>query len=594
MLHRQRGAFIFITPVILTLIVLFAVMAVDGARIYGVRNDLQNQANAAASAGAEATQACGGVDVSIAAMKARALAAAQAQGFTGAADDLELRMGLLVPDPDSPGQVMFQEVNDIAASNAVRVLLSREEAISRLLPESVLGSITLSASTAVRKEVRASLSASGSTLGVHQGVLGGLLGAVFQNPSYILDPTSLSSLENTFVELGELLALLGVDHLEDALPLGADELAAALREIAGNATPAGELLDDLVGAAGISTLQISDILTALGDTRVPDDNPVELLGLVNSLLLNVIREQQLLNGAALSLTNLSALPLISAIDGNSLEVNLYVNRAPKYIFDVPARKNLDGEWEGVFYAPDISLEVIVQAGIAPLDLLGLVRLELADLTIPLAVDLGGGSGYLSSAMCARGVNNEVQFGMELERQLLELGTGTIDPDTGDVVIQPIDAKIGKVSLLAGLLTIDSLLNLEAEISGGLPGESASVMLEPDYPLYCSPQDGCSRRTYEDPGAGLSGLDLDVDVTRLALLETELGAVDLTPLVGLVTPLVSDLLYAVTQSLTTVVVNPLVDVLGVGVGGINVTVTAGDQNYTQLIENVRLANEGEPL
>ncbi|SFL99581.1 pilus assembly protein TadG-related protein [Marinobacter zhejiangensis] len=594
MLQRQRGAFIFITPVILTLIVLFTVMAVDGARIYGVRNDLQNQANAAASAGAEATQACGGVNVSVAAMKSRALAAAQAQGFSGAAEDLDLRVGVLVPDPDSPSQLLFQEVNDIAASNAVRVLLSREESISRLLPESVLGSITLSASTAVRKEVRASLSAAGSTLAVHQGVLGGLLGAVFQDPSYTLDPTSLSSLENTFVELGEVLSLLGVDNLEDALPLGADELAAALREIAGNATPAGELLDDLVGAAGISTLQISDILTALGDTRVPDNNPVELLGLVNSLLLNVIREQQLLNGAALALTNLGALPLISAIDGNSLEVNLYVNRAPKYIFDVPARKNLDGEWEGVFYAPDISLEVIVQAGIPPLDLLGLVKLELADLTIPLAVDLGGGSGYLSSAMCARGVSNEVQFGMELERQLLELGTGTIDPDTGDVVIQPIDANIGKVSLLAGLLTIDSLLNLEAEISGGLPGESASVMLEPDYPLYCSPQDGCSRRTYEDPGAGLSGLDLDVDVTRLALLETQLGAVDLTPLVGLVTPLVSDLLYDVTQSLTTVLVNPLLEVLGVGVGGINVTVTAGDQSYTQLIENVRLANEGEPL
>lgn len=591
MWHRQRGAFIFITPLILTTIALFAVMALDGARIYGVRNNLQNQANAAASAGAEAAQACGGTSVSVATMKNRALIAAQAQGFSGAVEDLDLRVGVLVPDPDNDRQLLFQEVTDIAKSNAVRVLLSQDEPISRLLPESVLGSVTLSASTAVRKEVRATLATTGSTAGVNNGLLGGLLGAVFEDPGYSLDPTSLDSLQNTFVELDELLAELGVDTIEDALPLTADNLAAALREIAGNATPAGELLDRMVSATGISGLEIADILGVVHEAEVPRDSQVELYGLVTSLLLNIVREQQLLNGSALTLSNLggAGLPLLSSINDTSLEVKLYVNRAPKVMWDVAAKKTLDGDWEGVFYAPDISLELSVDAEILSIDLAGLVTFELASLNIPLAVDLGGGSGYLSSAMCARGTNNDVEFGMQLDRQVLELATGTIDQDTGDVVPEPLDVDIGKVSLLFGLASVDPIVNLEAELSGDIPGESSQVTLEPNYPLYCTTAGECTQLTHNDPGGSLSGLNTDVNIINLSLLQSSLGGVDLTPIVAPLTPVVSDLLSDVTENLTEVVVSPLLQALGVGVSGISVTVTAADQNYTQMIEDVPLAN-----
>lgn len=594
MLRRQRGAFIFITPLILTIIALFSVMALDGARIYGVRNALQDQANAAASAGAEASQACGGVDVSVATMKARALAAAQAMGFTGTEENLDLRVGVLVPDPANPDQLLFQQVNDIAASNSVRIALTRDEPISRLLPEAILGTITLSASSAVRKEVRASLSTAGSTLGVSGGLLGSLLGAVLGDPGYSLDPTSFESLENTFVQVDELLAGLGVGTLEDALPLGADELAAVLRDVTGNATPAGLMLDDLIDATGISTLQVSDVLEVIGDTEVPGESKVELYGLVTSLLMNVIREQQLLHGTALSLANLGAagLPLISSIDEDSLVVNLYVNRAPKVVLDVPARKNLAGEWAGAFYAPDIGIEVIVDAEILPVNLV-IAELEVASLTIPLAVDLGGGDGYLSSALCARGVSNEVRFGMQLNRQVLQLATGSIDLDTGDIVPQPLDVEVGNVSVLLGLISLEPILNLEAEVSGEMAGESGEVILDPDYPLYCSPT-GCNRLTYDDAGAGLSALDTDINIIDLSLLQGSLGGVDLTPIVAPVTPLITDLLSDVTASVTGAVVSPLLQFLGVGVGGISVTVSEAKQNYTQLIENVGLANGGQAL
>lgn len=570
MLRRQRGALLFITPLILTIIALFSVMALDGARLYGVRDALQSQANAAASAGAEATQACGGTDISVDTMKARALVAAQAQGFTGTVDDLDLRVGLLVPDPDNPDQVLFQAVNDVAASNAVRIELTSDEPISRLLPQSILGTVTLSASSAVRKEVRASLSVAGSTLGVSGGLVGSLLGALFGDPDYSLDPTSLQSLSGTLVELGELLSLLGVDTLEDALPLGATELAAILRGVVGNATPVGDMLDRLIGVTGISTLSIGDVLTAVGDVGVDDENPIELLGLVTSLLLNVIEEQQVLTGTALSLPNLGLGGLPSSVD--TLSVNLYVFKAPQYVANIPARKNLDGDWEGVFYAPDISLEVAVNVKI-PL---------VAEVRVPLAVDLGGGDGYLSSAMCARGANNDVQFGMRLNRQVLKLATGTIDPENGNVVPEPL---VISVLSLPGI----SLLNIEADISGEIPGESADVMIEPNYPLFCSPEEGCSRITRDDSGAGLAGLHTDIDIEDLSLLGLDLS--------GLLNPILNpilDLLAVLTDGLMKIVVSPLLKLLGVGVGGMSVTVVSADQDYTQLIENVGLANGGQPL
>lgn len=591
-MRRQRGAFIFVTPLILTTIALLSVMALDGARIYGIRNDLQNQANAAATAGAEVAQACGGTEVSLDTMKSRALAAAQAQGFDGALEDLDIQFGMLVENPAAPGELAFQPVADIAASNAVHVSLSQDEAISRLLPESVLGTVTLSASAATRKEVLATIGMAGSTAGVNDGLLGGLLGAVFEDPSYSLDPTSLSSLENTFVEIGQLLGELGVDTVEDMLPLTADNLAAALREIAGNATPAGELLDDLAGATGINGLEIADILAVVEGTEVPADSEVEMYGLVTTLVLNVVREQQILNGGPLSLSNLdiAGLPLISAIDEDSLVVNLYVDRAPQVLINASARKNSDGDWSSEFYAPDISLELRVAAEILPLNLLGLVEFELAELTIPLAIDLGGGTGYLTSARCARGLETDVEFGVELQRQVLELATGTIDVATGDVVPEPIDAEIGRVSLLFGVASVDPILNLEAEVEGDMPGESDNVILDPKYPLYCSPTDGCYRLEHHDPGGSLSALSLDATITDMSLLQSSLGGVDLTGLVAAVEPLVTDLLFDVTENLTEAVVGPLLQALGVGIGGISVIVQSAEQDdYVQLIEDVPVIN-----
>lgn len=59
-MNRQRGALLFITPIIMIAVILLGVLALDGARLYSLRQEMQSQVNAAATAAADGTQTCGG------------------------------------------------------------------------------------------------------------------------------------------------------------------------------------------------------------------------------------------------------------------------------------------------------------------------------------------------------------------------------------------------------------------------------------------------------------------------------------------------------------------------------------------------------
>lgn len=49
---RQRGALSVITPLLLLIVITLTVMALDGARLYSLRSDMQAQVNVAAQAAA--------------------------------------------------------------------------------------------------------------------------------------------------------------------------------------------------------------------------------------------------------------------------------------------------------------------------------------------------------------------------------------------------------------------------------------------------------------------------------------------------------------------------------------------------------------
>ena len=581
-MRRQRGALIFITPLLMVLVVFLATLAIDGARLYSLRQAMQSQVNAAATAAADGVQTCGGADVDMATMRQRALTVARAQGFAGDDGDLVVQAGLL-QDGDGDGNLEFHPVPFPDQSNAVRVSYLRSERISVLLP-SRLGSVDLEASAAVRKEAVATISAAGSTAVVEGGLLGSLLGAVLRDGAYRLDSTSLASLQGTTVELGELLNTLGINDVAELLPLGGDELAGALRTIAGVTSPLGRTLDDIAGAAGIETIKVGDVLSVVGESRVPENSEFPLYDVVISLVLNIAKQQQAGSDGILSLpidiNNLS-IPLLANI--KAVNVELHVGEPPTVAIG-PARRDEAGEWVTRFYAPDITLALTTDVELLNLDL-GLASLNLASLKIPLAVAVGGGEGAFVAADCARGNNNDTEVTVELEREVARIATGSVDT-AGALKKEDIDAQVGRLRLFFGLIPVlDPAIQLTAGLDVVVPAEDQTVTFDPRYPLYCSVESGCARQEWEDQGAGLDGLNLDVELKKVELL-----GLKLTWAVAPITETLQTLLNGVVSSLAKALINPLLQTLGVGLGGISVTVSGVNQSNIQLIENVALSTE----
>jgi len=583
---RQRGALSVITPLLLLIVITLTVMALDGARLYSLRSDMQAQVNVAAQAAAGAAQACGGQAPSTALVQQRALAAAVAQGFEGSDQDLNVQLGVIA-DADSSGVVAFESVDQIARSNAVLVSYTRNEPISMLLPQSVFGGISLSVNAAVRKEVVATVSAAGGTVGVggDATLLGSLLGVVLNQPGFSLDPTDLNSLENATVQLGDLLTATGVNDLVDLLDLDASELAAAIRDVGTATAPVADLLDGIVTAQGIDTIKVGDIISVVENASVPASSEFPVYDLVISLVLNLAEQQQAGAGGLLSLplniNNLSV-PLIANI--NTVDLGLNVGEPPTVAVG-PARQDEDGEWVTRFYAPDVTLQLSAQVELLPINLGPLLSLSLADLTVPLAVNAGGGEGQLISADCARGTSNSVEFGVNLEREVARIVTGRLTA-AGELQPERLEANVGRLSLLSGLLPpIEGILYLNAEVDGEVPGIEDTVFLDPRYDLYCDPIEGCDQSQYNDLGDGLSGLDLEITVHEASLLRSSFGLINLTPLLDPILDPVLELLSDVISSLAEGLINPLLRTLGVGLGGISVNVSAANQDGIQLIENI---------
>ncbi|MDX1636195.1 MAG: hypothetical protein R3280_16270, partial [Marinobacter sp.] len=520
----QRGALIAITPLVITAIVLMSVLALDGARLFTVQAQMQSQVNAAAAAAADTSQACGGQGISHDAMAQRALLAAQLQGYGGTAEALSISAGMLAESPGNAGELAFHHTSDLARTNAALVSYSRNEPISRLLPETMLGSLTLEARAAARKEVIATVSAAGSTTVIGGGLVGEILAELTNQPGYSLDPTDLESLENTLFQIGELMDTLAVDSVEQLLAVNGDQLAQALVTVGGALSPVGRLAGDLAGAAGIDDVVVGDLIAAAEGTSIPRGTRVRAYDLVMGLMLHTARQQQLLNGSPLVIGDLTGLglPLGSDLDPTSLRLELFVNRAPTKAIG-PARKDASGHWLTRFYAPDISLIITARARLQPaIDVLGLAEFSIAELSIPLAMDLGGGQGALVSARCARGSGNDAEFGIQVERQAVAVSTGSVDPATGDLVPADLEADIGRLRLLAGLITIDPALALDATIEGSIGALSESAIMEPSYPLFCDPVTGCARIVHNDTEAGAEDMALNVFVNDLQALS---GSID---------------------------------------------------------------------
>lgn len=574
-MFRQRGALTVITPLLMLLVILLGVMALDGARLFSLRKEMQSQVNAAATAAADAAQACGGEFVALQDINNRALIAAQQQGFSGDASSLVVQPGVIESDDEKV--LSFEPVTDLRRSNGVAVTYEREAPISLLLPESTFGTVTMSVGAAARKELIGTLSAAGSTAvvgGTQQtaNLLNVLLGAILNGGTpFNIDPTQFSSLAETTVKLGDVLEGVGVDTVEELLSTDVlvGNLLGALDSAADPLADVGGAMDQLISGVGVETVKLADVIDIVGSGEIPENSRLPLYDTVMALALNLV-EGTLIEGA-LPDTQIN-IPGVT-----ETKIELFVGKAPSVVVG-PARIGEDGEWETRFHAPDVGLTISSDLNI----------LNLLTVRLPLAVQAGGGTGELVWARCARGTgSNLVTVGIDVENQAARIATGQID-GSGFLQQEPVELTV--LGDLPGGLTVASITaDLDLAVGGGQERVELSYTLDEDNPSSVFTEGGLS-------DADFSSLNIDVELLEeedecswfLDCLLDGVGDVlsgiieGITTLLGL-EQLIQTTIEGLVEALGTTLIDPLLNAIGISLGTTKVEITGADQNNVQLLE-----------
>lgn len=582
MRHHQRGAYSFLFLVILIAggLLVFA-LAADGARLYAQQRILQQQADAIALAAAQDAQACGGWDVSVGRVLQNASAAAARVGFQGALTTDNVRLGVM----ESVDQrLRFVPVADVQRSNAVYVALTEEHPRSLLLPGRLVGSTTVRATAAAKKELIASISAIGSTAVVggtqdNANLLGAVLGGLLGSPgSFSLTPTDLQSLSSTLISVGDLLAATGVATVADLLLLDGEYLALALRGLASGLTPATEILDALLGNAGIDTIQLADVIEIVGDTQVPLESNFPLYDLLIGLVLNVA-EGQVFNFPVTGL-NLG-IPGVAVVEA---DLSLAINDAPAIVTG-PARQDASGVWLTRVESPDINLGLDVTVSLG-----SFAGLALGNIRIPIVVQTGVGDASLLAARCAEGMSNAVEFRLDARSSVARLRTAVIDEQTGVTVQEPINTAVGTIFVpLVGTVTI---LNVSADVNADVQGDRRLLDYEAEL-VGGRPEEKGPHTGYGEPqyvGAGAQGLATQVQV-QVSVLQG-IGSTLLSTILGILMIGVNALLNGVTSLLDNVIsallgnlISPLLGALGADLGEAAFELVDAQQSRPQLIHGV---------
>lgn len=410
-----------------------------------------------------------------------------------------------------------------------------------------------------------------------------------------MDATNLQSLESTLIGVGDLLSALGVADLTSLVdePL-IDVLNAVVGLTGGVTSPVGSLVDDLTNAVGLSGLNASAVFEVIGQ---PPGNIQASFPVYDFVISVVLNSAKALNQSTSSLLSLgldtAQSPLLSGLVqsinllGNvDVTLNLVVDEPPRIVIG-PARQNEQGEWLTAVRASDIALETALDIQLATGILgdlistlsLGLLQVSTLDnISIPLAVQVGGGEATLVNAKCARGGLNEAEFDFLMQDGIANIQSGRIVSASGQIAPEPISATILQLKplLLPGINVC-----LDADLAINLASTSANQVLE-SYNLYC-PAGECDIEPVNSGNSTLQGLDIQVRNLALDCGQGGLTGVVSTVLGGLVTPL-TGLLKGVTEPVLGQLVAPLLSALGADLGGMQLRVLGAEQTGSQLVEH----------
>ncbi len=569
MRQRQTGVLVFITPIILLLIVMFGALMLDGARLYSIRETMQTQVNAAATAAANFTQSCNSIDrpdVDDVSMLGIVENTASGMNWDGKGR-FDVLSGLVSSKKDPVGGEyinQFQKTNPVSA-NAVAVRYQRVEPLFALLPW--LGDITLTAQAAAKKEVIATISASTSTLDAgggseHPTVINGLLGLLFNDKKpYHFSVDQLDQISDVTVRLGDLLNKAGAGGVVNALPVNAYKLAENLKKAvdpeSSQAAPIIKLVDGVLNNVNLEGISVESILKVTGDgASIPKEAKIPVYGLLTSMVMNALKGTiENLKGISLDIPGLI-----------STDLSIKINSAPAVVI-APARMAVgsDSKWLGHLETADIT--IVATPRIHPNLTIAGTGVSL-DLSLPLTIKTGTAKVDLVSAECATGSVNQARFGLGVTTGLASVVGEASLGITLSVLGVKVPIESGEISISVGPL-------------GGDHIDARTDLISLDKSLLGGP-----RRGIVDLPGGLSLADpnLKIQVPAGPLINGILaGLLEKLTAVLVGTPETPGILELVLEN----AVHPVLSGLGVGLGTATITISDPQQGPVVLIQNVQV-------
>ncbi|WP_160288138.1 pilus assembly protein TadG-related protein [Pseudomonas knackmussii] len=565
---RQRGAIGIMAAATLLLSLVCLALVVDTGRLYLEKRKLQRVADmsameTAAQSGLCGVQSAGGV-------QAFAQASAQKNGFP--AD------GTLVA---TLGDVNFDASNTRRQfspggqwNDSVRVVAGRTVASSLILNvASVFGAnvpttTTLSATAVARREALGGLSAGSGLASVDSSnsallnlLLGKLLGTTLNLD--VLTYQGVAGANITLLSLGQQLQAAGV-----SLNLGSvDSLLNANVSVA-------QLLTAMINAADASQVagvNTSLLRTALASITVPNAQ------LTLGSILSVIAPDSARDEAMGADVNLGDLLMATAfvanknhfIDLNGLSVNvgslvnanlrLWIIQPPQIAIGYPG-KDAQGKWRTQASTAQLNAQVSAQ-----------VNLGLATADIGLSLALAQGSAALASIQCG-GLGKSTTVDVYAQPGIASLSLGTFkNQANGSGGVDPISVSV----LSSSLLKVD--VSAQSQVSNPAGATLSFTVTDPeDLPTDPKRASSALSSSLDNALASLAS-SIDVNVTCLG---SAILCLPLNVLLNTLLTTLPGLLRPVVVSLGQAVLDPLLQLLGVDVGNLDVRIidvqTAGAQ------------------
>lgn len=561
---RQRGVLGILGGLVLMLSVLFTALSVDTGRLMLEQRRLQSVADMAALDASSQSGGCGDGTLALAEAAAQA-SAGRNNHIVDGTKTLDVTLGnisigaggvrgFIASDPESSMAVEVRAGHTVPASLFAGGLLGNE--------------VALQARAVAERQVLAGLSAGSLLVSIDSkastllnSLLGGILGSAVN-----LEVVSYQGIAATDVMLSDLIeASSGAGTVQELLDadLSLGEWLQIYADAANSSGAASAEVDAAMQAlidANISSLEVafSDVLAVTVPNR-------EEAASAHANLLDLIMTTALVANGNNALT----LPLAVNLPGGLLNVNtlLYVIEPPQIAIGPPG-KDEDGNWLTRMQTAQVRLDSRVQ-GEVDLNVLGLLGAR-ATVDIGLGVEVAQGEAWLDNIQCRNALD---------PRAIVTVGA---QPGVANVVL----TRASDPSAAAARIDVSAIVLLlrvpVAVVTVGLdlplenPTESELV-----YEIDTNDTDALpvAQRASSGAGAsldnGLAGLSdsLVVDVELLGI-SIGVGAI-LSPILG-------DLLVPLLTQLGTEVLDPLLHLLGIEIGSLDVQLFTLDIGRPELL------------